>query len=201
MSHLKYHNKLIELSNVFYESHCELITSICIELEQPDKIKELQGVVKEQIKRGDILTKHIQKLSLIEENQLPIKKEDLSQHLENSIKFLKTSFPNRNIKISTEITQETILVKVNDFISDVLENILFNAVKHNSSIIAEIKIIGSKSEIEGIRYFKLEFQDNGNGITDKRKSLIFQRERRLGEDTSGMGLGLSLVKKIINNLG
>ena len=50
MSHLKYHNKLIELSNVFYESHCELITSICMELEQPDKIKELQAKFLDKIK-------------------------------------------------------------------------------------------------------------------------------------------------------
>ena len=50
MSHLKYHNKLVELSEVFYQSHCELITSICIELEQPDKIKSLQAKFLDRIK-------------------------------------------------------------------------------------------------------------------------------------------------------
>ncbi len=50
MAHLKYHNKLVELSEVFYQSHCELITSICIELEQPDKIKALQAKFLDRIK-------------------------------------------------------------------------------------------------------------------------------------------------------
>ena len=42
MSHLKYHNKTIEITEVFYASHCELITSICVELGHPEKIKDLQ---------------------------------------------------------------------------------------------------------------------------------------------------------------
>ena len=50
MSHLKYHNKLIELTEVFYESHCELITSVCIELGHPDKIKELQATLLDKMK-------------------------------------------------------------------------------------------------------------------------------------------------------
>ena len=50
MSHLKYHNKLVELSEVFYQSHCELITSVCIELGQPDKIKDVQAKFLDRIK-------------------------------------------------------------------------------------------------------------------------------------------------------
>ena len=50
MSHLKYHNKLFELSEVFYQSHCELITSVCIELGHPDKIKDLQNQFLDRIK-------------------------------------------------------------------------------------------------------------------------------------------------------
>ena len=50
MSHLKYHNKLVEITEVFYESHCELITSVCIELGQPDRIKEIQEKLLDRIK-------------------------------------------------------------------------------------------------------------------------------------------------------
>lgn len=50
MSHLKYHNKFVELSEVFYESHCELITSVCIELGHPDRIKELQEKLLDKMK-------------------------------------------------------------------------------------------------------------------------------------------------------
>lgn len=42
MSHLKYHNNLVELINTFYDSHLDLIRNICNDLGQPDKIKEME---------------------------------------------------------------------------------------------------------------------------------------------------------------
>lgn len=42
MAHIEYHNNLVELTQTFYQSHLDLIRTICIELEQVDKIKELQ---------------------------------------------------------------------------------------------------------------------------------------------------------------
>ncbi|MBN1215272.1 MAG: ATP-binding protein [Candidatus Lokiarchaeota archaeon] len=47
-------------------------------------------------------------------------------------------------------------------------------------------------------YYRLEFIDNGIGIEDNRKKSIFHRIKRQKEDLSGMGLGLLLVKKIID---
>ena len=45
---------------------------------------------------------------------------------------------------------------------------------------------------------KLEFIDNGIGIDDVRKDSIFQREALKDSGPLGQGLGLSLVKKIID---
>jgi hypothetical protein len=42
MSHLKYHNNLVELINTFYDSHLDLIRNICNDLGQSDKIKEME---------------------------------------------------------------------------------------------------------------------------------------------------------------
>ena len=50
MAHLKYHNKLVELNNVFYESHSELITMMCIELKCTDRIKEFHSKFIDKIK-------------------------------------------------------------------------------------------------------------------------------------------------------
>jgi signal transduction histidine kinase len=41
--------------------------------------------------------------------------------------------------------------------------------------------------------------DNGIGIKDKFKREIFQKRKFEQKSGTGMGLGLSLVKKIINN--
>ena len=47
-------------------------------------------------------------------------------------------------------------------------------------------------------YLKLEFVDNGLGIPDEQKNLIFQIDEQHKNIFSRLGLGLSLVKKIIN---
>ena len=44
----------------------------------------------------------------------------------------------------------------------------------------------------------MEFKDNGIGISDYRKNNIFERGSRKRYKSKGMGLGLSLVRKIID---
>ena len=44
----------------------------------------------------------------------------------------------------------------------------------------------------------MEFKDNGLGISDYRKTSIFERGSQKSWKSKGMGLGLSLVKKIID---
>jgi signal transduction histidine kinase len=45
----------------------------------------------------------------------------------------------------------------------------------------------------------MEFMDNGIGITDDKKDLIFQKGYKKDNHVRGMGIGLSLVKKIIES--
>ncbi len=79
------------------------------------------------------------------------------------------------------------------------ENILTNAVKYNNSIPIEILIKSSQEIRKGRNFIKLEFLDNGIGIPDDRKGIIFQRGYEKEKQSKGMGFGLSLVKRIILN--
>ncbi|MFX1448738.1 MAG: ATP-binding protein, partial [Promethearchaeota archaeon] len=54
---------------------------------------------------------------------------------------------------------------------------------------------------EGKNFARIEFKDNGLGIIDSRKESIFKRNYKRDRSTGGMGIGLSLVKTIINNYG
>ena len=36
MAHIRYHNNIVNITEIVYESHMDLIKSICIELEQFD---------------------------------------------------------------------------------------------------------------------------------------------------------------------
>lgn len=50
MAHIRYHNNIVNITEIVYESHMDLIKSICIELEQPDKISSLQEKFLEKLK-------------------------------------------------------------------------------------------------------------------------------------------------------
>ncbi len=52
---------------------------------------------------------------------------------------------------------------------------------------------------EGIKYLKIEFKDNGIGVTYAAKEIIFQGGYKRDKKVRGMGLRLSLVKKIVES--
>ena len=79
------------------------------------------------------------------------------------------------------------------------ENLLINGVNYNNSETIEISIKISKLLRDTEPFVKIEFMDNGIGVDDRRKKLIFQRGNREYKGTKGMGLGLSLVTKILES--
>ena len=87
----------------------------------------------------------------------------------------------------------------NNLLLDVFENILINAVRYNEKSKIEIIIGIGKEEREDKNFIKMEFKDNGLGISDFRKNTIFERGSRKRYKSKGMGLGLSLVRKIIDS--
>jgi len=90
-------------------------------------------------------------------------------------------------------------IKANELLLDVFENILINATRYNDNSIIEVLIKISRFQKDGIKFLKIEFIDNGIGIYDDRKKIIFQKGYKKEKQSKGMGLGLSLVKKIIKS--
>jgi len=167
---------------------------------RPDKSDvsiESMEIVKEQIFRGAKLISNVRKLSQLEEGEISLGKVDICKILKKSIISVKSIHLKRNKDIQIDSVGKELYGQANDFLKDVFDNILINAVKHNNNPMVEIKIKISREQKNGINYLKMEFKDNGKGIDDTDKEEIFLR----GEDKSayGIGLGLSLVKKIINS--
>ena len=101
------------------------------------------------------------------------------------------------MEINTEY--KFIYILGNDLLQDVFENILINSIVHNNNRKITISILISEFEEKEVRYYKLEFIDNGVGIEDSRKEKVLYRIDPDSNITFGMGLGLSLVRQIITN--
>ncbi len=162
------------------------------------EVRSMFNTTKQQVRRGATLISNIQKLSDLDKAQILTQPIEVCKILKESVEILKKNFQKRKINAEIETEKKKLFVKANDLLIDVFENILINAVKYNERPIVEILIKFSKIKKEGSKFLKMEFIDNGNGISDDQKEIIFERAYRADKSTSGMGLGLSLVKKIIS---
>ncbi len=171
-------------------------------LNNPEKLhtlKELYEIISEQVQRGRKLITNVRKINKIDESEVKIEKIEVFRTLNKAIEFLKSSYQARTIDISINASEKKFYVLANNFLRDVFENILINAVRHNNKSKIEISIDIKNDLLKNKNYIKMEFKDNGLGISDYRKKSIFEKGTRKGQSSEGMGLGLSLVKKIIDS--
>ncbi len=193
-----------DMNNVFNIIHSSMELS-SLYLNSPDalkKIKKLHEIVKVQVAKGAKLISNVQKLSDLEELKIPLKLIKTNKILNEAIKFIYGSFQTKKIDIQINDINKDITIQANALLIDVFENLLINAVKYNDNPIIEIIIQISKVKKNDRNYHKFEFIDNGIGIEDFKKNLIFLRgqlKEKGIKGIKGMGIGLSLVERILDS--
>ncbi|KAF2327751.1 sensor histidine kinase [Flavobacterium ginsenosidimutans] len=102
------------------------------------------------------------------------------------------------ITISTELENETIRTD-KDMIDGILTNLIDNALKYSANS-AEIVV----KVLSTSKYWQLEIQDSGIGISEENLPLIFDKFYRITSgnlhDVKGYGIGLSYVKELVSLL-
>jgi signal transduction histidine kinase len=167
-------------------------------LEDSKKNQEIYDTIDGQLSRGKSLISNIRKLAEFDKAEMEVIPTDLLDYLSRSINFVKESNPQKHIDIKVETVEKKIIIKSNELLTDIFENILVNAVKYNDNTVPKITITISKAELDELNYVKLEFKDNGIGIQDFKKEKIFLEGYKDLKGEKGMGIGLSLITKIIN---
>jgi len=180
-------------------SSTELLSMYQINSKYSEKINEILQIFGDQVKRAAKLISNVRKFSELQSSDVPLKKIEASQILNNAINNVNQMFKSRKIRIHLNSCSTEIYVRANELLIDVFENVLINAIKFNYNPIIEISIQVSKMSGKSINYNVFEFIDNGIGIPDNMKEKIFLGGYRTDKNIHGMGLGLSLVKKIIKS--
>jgi len=151
------------------------------------------------INQSNKLNSHIEKILNISKSEytpLELKKENILiiPIIEEAISNIKLKYPEASVKIETSSNEYLLETDAFHF-ANLVYNLLDNAVKYCNEK-PEITIRFSEEN----NCLKLEFIDNGIGITPKKISFIFDKFYRVQNEKSnevnGFGLGLYYVKEI-----
>ncbi len=164
-------------------------------------------LILEEINKGsERLEKIVSSLlesSKLDQDQLKLKKteEDLSFLINFCIQELRGLAELRNQTIELNIHDELITRFDKERMYEAMSNILVNAIKYTPPE-GKIRVRSEINEKDNIYIIAVE--DNGIGLTEKEKDLIFKpfgKIERYGKgwdvDIEGSGLGLYISKKII----
>jgi signal transduction histidine kinase len=119
---------------------------------------------------------------------------DVRSVLEKQIDDVRASY--ERIIVSVDEVIPDVEVLADDMLESVFRNLLNNAIVHNDKEIPEVTVSVTADD-ETVR---VRVADNGPGIPDDRKERIFEESER-GLDSEGTGLGLYLVRTLIDRYG
>ena len=192
-----------DISNLFQiiSNSIELCESLLKEDVKTEDIMAYFQMITQQLTRGKKLIRNVRNLSDLEEFEMRLEPTEAFSMLRSAIDFTRISFPKREINIKVISDYENLYAMANELLSEVFENIIMNSINYNKNVVVQIEVIISKVDIQYENYVKIEFKDNGMGIDDARKEIIFQETHIKSRHSKGMGIGLSLVAKLIGLYG
>lgn len=125
---------------------------------------------------------------------------DVVKYTESLIGELKPAFEHRNIEVVSKIEPFDNLMMDEKLYHIILENLLTNALKYTPEG-GNVELNLSKNGAD----IALSVKDNGYGIPEDQKDKIFSKLFRADNvkamDTDGTGLGLYLVKSVLDYIG
>ncbi|MEM4782528.1 MAG: ATP-binding protein [Halalkalicoccus sp.] len=98
----------------------------------------------------------------------------------------------RDVDLAIEGEIAGLRVRANDLLSSVVGNLISNAIFYNDKDVPVVRLSADASE----GAVTIRVADNGPGIPDSRKERLFA-EGEQGAASSGMGIGLSLVDRLV----
>jgi light-regulated signal transduction histidine kinase (bacteriophytochrome) len=147
-------------------------------------------LIKENVEKMDTLVNGISEYSTIGSLQKEIQDININQLLEKIILKL-----DKKRVINFKIPKELPTIKANEFrIQLLFFHLIQNAIQFNNKRQIQIEI-NAKEESD---FWQFSIKDNGKGIEKKYFDKIFKAFQKLENNHISSGIGLTIVKKIID---
>jgi PAS domain S-box-containing protein len=163
----------------------------------PDKFRKHIITALKHARKSANLIANVKRLSRVRSGEIELNTIDIYPAFTSAAEDAK-SVPDE-VRINSNITEGQYFIRGNDLLFDVFANLLNNAVKFDEHEIIEIDVNIDSSE-DG-KHWQIEVTDHGRGISDEYKDVIFNRLEQAGESSQGSGLGLTIVKNVVESYG
>lgn len=171
----------------------------------PEKMDKYIKTIYNKANDMDRLINELTIYSGIDNNRIPyhFHRINVSDYFEDCIEDVGVELEAKNIKLnySNMIDADTIVIADPEQMKKVINNIISNSVKYMDKVDGNIEI-RILDEVDSIR---VEIEDNGKGIAQQDLQRVFERFYRTDSSRNsaqgGSGIGLSIVKKIIEDHG
>lgn len=164
----------------------------------PEHVKGILDRALISINSSSRLIEKVSALRNISRKEDSLKKIDLNGLLVGCIQSIASSAMKEVVINYTP--RPRVYVIANELLREVFLNIMENSIKYSDkSVTINIGVDCDRSD--GIMNYRVIIEDNGPGISDKYKATIFQKFCRGGIDVSGKGLGLYIVRSILELYG
>lgn len=153
-------------------------------------------------KRLSKLVNNLLLLTKLEQNpSTDIKIEDINEVIKEIIPHIEILMQSRKLQLDLI---ENLYCKINkDQIKQVILNIVQNSINHTHQLDGIISITTCKIYKNNKYYVEVTISDNGEGIPKENLKYIFDRlyraDKHRARNKGGYGLGLSIVKQILDN--
>ena len=171
----------------------------------PEKLDRYVRIIYNKANDLDRLINELTFYSGIDENRIPYNftKINISEYFQDCADEISDDLESRNIKLIYEnkLDRDTYIIADPVQMKKVIDNITGNSIKYLDKEEGRLKISLKDAESSVM----VEIEDNGRGIEARDLPYIFDRFFRSdisrNSSTGGSGIGLSIVKKIVEDQG
>ncbi|MGD9962835.1 MAG: ATP-binding protein [Thermoplasmata archaeon] len=147
--------------------------------------------ISELIQRASMLAK------IEEEGAADMGPIELGEVLKESSATVMREFADQKTKINLSLGGNRYFVTGNEFADDIFTNILRNAVDYDPHDEVVVDVTIGEFFVDYLRYWCVSIADNGVGIPDSKKAIVFGRFNGREDTPTGTGLGLSIVRAVV----
>ncbi len=160
--------------------------------------RELADYISGEVNRLNSLVSRF--LSFAKPLELKKQPEDISQIVETALKAAQERWPGSGVEVERAYNGEIPPLSVDaELTEQVFKNLVFNAYEAMEGLGGKLRVEITKEFSDGRRGVEVAFSDTGSGVEPELREQIFNPF--FTTKSSGVGLGLSIVSKIVDDHG